>query len=68
MKDFTAKCFDYLALKTEIAEKLYPAYRAGDRAALTVIAEQLLSALKEKTLAVRGFSSFLRIATPNQFV
>ncbi len=127
--DFAAKCFDYLALKTEIAEKLYPAYQAGDRATLKVIAEQLLPALKEKTLAVhgahrtmwhahnkalgwsaldfryggmasrcdtaklqleqylsgevdrleqleqkrlykqvRGFSSFLRIATPNQFV
>lgn len=127
--DFARKCMEYLAVKTEIAEKLYPAYQAGDRATLMVIAGHLLPLLKEKTIAVheahrtmwhahnkalgwsamdfryggmasrcdtaklqleqylngevdsleqleqerlykevRGFTSFLRVATPNQFV
>ncbi len=50
--DFAVKCFEYLAVKTEIAEKLYPAYQAGDRATLMVIAGHLLPTLKEKTVAV----------------
>ena len=50
--DFALKCFEYMAIKTEIAEKLYPAYQAGDRATLMVIAHTLLPRLKEKTVAV----------------
>ena len=41
--------FDYLAAKTEIAEKIYPAYKANDKETLKLIAENLLPALIEKT-------------------
>ena len=44
--------FDYLAVKTLIAEKLVPAYKAGDKATLREIAGTLLPLLKEKTVAV----------------
>lgn len=44
--------FDYLAAKTEIAEKLYPAYRANDRETLVLIKDKLLPELIEKTEAV----------------
>ena len=50
--DFARRCFEYLAVKTEIAEKLVPAYKGGDKATLRQIAERLLPLLKEKTLAV----------------
>ena len=46
---FAHKTFDYLATKTEIAEKLYPAYHSGDRVTLKDVAERLLPALAEKT-------------------
>jgi hypothetical protein len=36
--------FEYLAIKTEIAEKLHPAYNSGDRETLKYIAEKLLPA------------------------
>ena len=50
--DFAYKVFDYLAVKTRIAEKLVPAYKAGDKATLREIAGTLLPMLKEKTVAV----------------
>ena len=46
---FAAKTFDYLAVKTLIAERLHPAYRAGDRAVLEEIRTTLLPLLVEKT-------------------
>ena len=49
---FAELVFDYLAAKTEIAEKLVPAYKADDRKTLEKIAGVLLPALKEKTRAV----------------
>ena len=42
-----------MATKTEIAEKLYPAYHKGDRNTLREIAEKLLPALAEKTADLR---------------
>ena len=48
--DFAAKVFDYLAIKTLIAENLVPAYKAGDRAKLAEISELLLPVLRENTL------------------
>jgi len=50
--EYARAVFDYLAVKTEIAENLVPAYKAGDRAKLTEIATVLLPALKEKTVTV----------------
>lgn len=50
--DFAYKVFDYLAVKTEIAEKLVPAYKAKDTQTLAKIARVLLPKLKEKTVAV----------------
>lgn len=49
---FAEYVFDYLAVKTLIAEKLVPAYKAGDKATLAEIANTLLPLLKEKTVAV----------------
>ena len=46
---FAEQVFAYLAVKTEIAEQLHPAYHAGDRATLKKIANELLPALKQKT-------------------
>jgi hypothetical protein len=42
-----------MATKTEIAEKLYPAYHNGDRQTLKYIAERLLPDLAEKTSILR---------------
>ncbi len=50
--DFACRVFDYLAVKTEIAEKLVPAYQSGDRATLEDISDRLLPLLKEKTVRV----------------
>lgn len=50
--DFACKVFDYLAVKTLIAENLVPAYRKGDRNTLREIGEELLPLLKLKTQAV----------------
>ena len=50
--DLAYRCFDYLALKTLIAENLQPAYKNGDRDKLCEIANTLLPLLKEKTVAV----------------
>ena len=50
--EHTAKLFDYLAIKTLIAEQLKPAYDRGDRAVLAEIKDTLLPLLLEKTVAV----------------
>ncbi|MBE6631010.1 MAG: beta-N-acetylhexosaminidase [Ruminococcaceae bacterium] len=50
--DFAYRVFDYLAIKTLIAENLVPAYKAGKREVLAEIAEKLLPLLREKTRAV----------------
>ena len=50
--DLAVCCFDYLAIKTYIAENLQPAYKNGDREMLNKIANSLLPQLKEKTAAV----------------
>ena len=46
------RVFDYLAAKTLVAERLVPAYLAGDKQTLSEIATLLIPALKEKTVAV----------------
>ena len=50
--EYAYRTFDYLAKKTLIAEKLYPAYHAGDKATLAEIKDTHLPALKEKTIAL----------------
>ncbi len=50
--EYAYRAFDFLATKTEIAEKLVPAYKSGDKETLKNILEVLLPALREKTLAV----------------
>ena len=50
--DLAKYIFDYMATKCEIAERLHPAYRAGDRATLAEIRDTLLPALREKTVRV----------------
>lgn len=52
--EYAYRAFDYLATKTEIAEKLVPAYKSGDRDTLKDISERLLPELKKKTLAVHA--------------
>jgi hypothetical protein len=49
---FARDVFDYLTIKTLIAEQLYPAYQNGDKAILREIADLLLPLLKEKTRVV----------------
>ncbi len=50
--EYAYRAFDYLAIKTKIAENLVPAYKRGDREMLKNIAEVLLPELKEKTIAI----------------
>ncbi len=50
--DFGFKVFDYMATKTYIAENLVPCYKAGDKAMLAKIANDLLPSLKAKTIAL----------------
>ncbi|MBE6562063.1 MAG: beta-N-acetylhexosaminidase [Ruminococcaceae bacterium] len=52
--DFAYRVFDYLALKTHIAETLVPVYLAGDRDALREIADVLLPQLKEKVIGIHA--------------
>ena len=52
--EYAEAVFDYLAVKCEVAEGLYPAYQKGDRDTLEVIARKLLPALKEKTRRVHS--------------
>lgn len=51
--DYTTKVFAYLAVKTEIAEKLVPAYQQKDRDSLQVISQDLLPKLKTLTEELR---------------
>ncbi len=50
--DYAYAVFNYLALKTEIAENLVPSYKSGDKETLKRISEELLPALKTATEAV----------------
>ncbi len=50
--DFSYKVFDYLALKTYIAENLVPAYKSNNTELLGIISKKLLPELKEKTKVV----------------
>lgn len=50
--DLAQKVFDFLAIKTAVAEKLVPAYKSGDKKTLSLIAKKLLPTLKKKTQAV----------------
>ena len=50
--EYAYRVFDYLAEKTYIAEKLYPAYKAGDKETLRELAGVHFPLLKEKTVAV----------------
>ena len=52
LTEYAYRVFDYLATKTEIAEKLVPAYKRGDRECLSEISGVLLPLLSEKTDAV----------------
>lgn len=47
--EYAYRVFDYLATKTEIAERLYPAYHKGDKAALADICDRLIPTLVKKT-------------------
>jgi hypothetical protein len=51
--EYAAKILDLLAEKTYIAERLRPAYQAGDRATLAEIADVRLPALAKKAQAAR---------------
>ena len=53
--EYAYRVFDYLAIKTLIAERLYPAYQEGNRELLSEIAETLLPMLKERTEAVHAW-------------
>lgn len=50
--EYTARVMDYLAIKTAVAERLEPAYKAGDRETLRELAEVYLPRLKEAVQAV----------------
>ena len=53
--EYALRTFDYMATKTKIAELLVPAYKAGDKETLLVIATQLLPELKRKTEALHAW-------------
>ncbi len=50
--DFAYRVFTYLATKTQIAERLHPAYVNGDKVTLAEMADTLLPLLREKVQAV----------------
>ena len=50
--DLAFKVFDYLAVKTKIAENLVPAYKEGNKELLARVADEWLPLLKEKTVTV----------------
>ena len=50
--DYANTVFEFLAIKCEIAEKLVPSYKTGDRATLAAIVEVFLPKLKKKTIAL----------------
>jgi hypothetical protein len=49
---YGALVFDYLTTKTKIAELLVPSYKAGDKATLASIKDELLPKLREQTIAL----------------
>lgn len=51
---YANKVFEYLALKCEIAEKLVPSYKSGDKERLTDIAYRLLPQLKNSIQEVHN--------------
>ena len=50
---FTEKIFEYMAVKSEIAETLVPAYKADDRATLKRISDELVPLVAEYISAIR---------------
>ena len=52
--EYCEAVFDYLYIKCYIAERLYPAYHAGDRECLKKIASELLPDLRKKTERVHA--------------
>ena len=50
---FAEKIFEYLAVKTRIAETLVPAYQTGDKETLTQISEELLPLMKTQIEEIR---------------
>lgn len=50
--DFAIKIFDYLSVKTKVAEELVPAYKAGDKETLFDVKDNLLPKLYQLTDAV----------------
>ncbi len=50
--EYAALVFEYLWTKTQIAERLVPSYKAGDKKALSEIKDTLLPLLLERTKAV----------------
>ena len=50
--EFAFRTLDYLATKTYIAERLQPAYKAGDRELLLELKDKHLPLLKEKCMAI----------------
>ena len=52
--EYAYRVFDYLAEKTYIAERLYPAYKAGDKDTLRELCDVHFPALKKKTVAVHN--------------
>ena len=50
--EYAYRIFDYLAEKTYIAERLYPAYKSGDKDTLRALAVESFPALIEKTEAL----------------
>ena len=62
---FAESVFDYLAVKTLIAENLYTAYQHNDRDTLCEIARVLLPMLKEKTVKVHDLHRQLWLSSRN---
>ena len=50
--EYAYRTFDYLATKTYIAERLYPAYKSGNKELLMELKDTYLPALKEKCAAI----------------
>lgn len=50
---FSEKCFEFLAVKTEVAQILVDAYKAGDKQTLAYISNDLLPQMKELIQEIR---------------
>ncbi len=64
--DFAQLVFCYLATKTQIAERLYPAYHTGDKQTLEEIANTLLPELKQAVIAVHKAHKAMWFAQNNK--